>query len=763
MNYHRSAVGWLACLIGFGPLASLQAAVSIVTGPTAIVDGEARAAGDITVFNEKLAFALAVQSAVPYGVPRGAIIDVAAVVNGKIGRDHVVFADFVPNNWSAWPNTYQHVDVLERGPERVVITATRDWGKVTIATTYTLRANADQIDIQTTMTNNGDMPLTDLLSGLTLWPKGGFLFGVPGLAQMEHGRADGALSDRVVAYDADWSLALHAPYFNAVSSGSKDMLQLHTLKAGEARTFGGSLQVGSRGDLGPVVAAEIERKHLAAAVVSGSVMQGDGKRVAEPVVVVEKDGMPFAWVLGSNGRYSIKLPEGRYSLYATAKRFSQSQAVAMNLVAGAQQSHDFRDLQGPGRIRIAVVDALKHRAIDARITITAGQKPLVEFLGRKTFFTELDSKGIATLNLAPGSYVFSVVSGGGFLTPGRELKLLVRPGKTLMRNIGLTPRFNPAAQGWYSADLHHHADQAEAVTPPPDLARSQLAAGLDVLFVSDHDSTVNHSALQRIANRRGMPFLASMEISPSWGHFNAYPLRHGLKLAIDPSVANIDAVLAEASRQGAIVIQSNHPFIPYGYFASLEAGVAPGGFNPRFDLLEINATAPEDDEKVLRQLASFWNAGHHYYLTAGTDTHDVWKDESGRVRSFAYVDGRLTPQSFAQAMKAGHSYVSFGPLIFPSILFGDEIKVKAGEPFALNFELKSLAGIKHATLVSGGGIVRSESFADSPQETRIDYSLQTDRATWYALRVEDQAGKKAYTNPIWVDVVSLVPRSGELR
>ena len=84
-------------------------------------------------------------------------------------------------------------------------------------------------------------------------------------------------------------------------------------------------------------------------------------------------------------------------------------------------------------------------------------------------------------------------------------------------------------------------------------------------------------------------------------------------------------------------------------------------------------------------------------------------------------------------------------------------------PFALNFELKSLAGIKHATLVSGGAIVRSESFATAPQETQVDYSLQTDRATWYALRVEDQAGKKAYTNPIWVDVVSLVPRSGELR
>ena len=71
--------------------------------------------------NEKLAFGIAVESPVPYGVPRGAIVDVAPVIDGKPGRDRVVFADFIPNNWSAWPNTYQKVDVLERGPDQVVV------------------------------------------------------------------------------------------------------------------------------------------------------------------------------------------------------------------------------------------------------------------------------------------------------------------------------------------------------------------------------------------------------------------------------------------------------------------------------------------------------------------------------------------------------------------------------------------------------------------------------------------------------------------
>ena len=40
-------------------------------------------------------------------------------------------------------------------------------------------------------------------------------------------------------------------------------------------------------------------------------------------------------------------------------------------------------------------------------------------------------------------------------------------------------------------------------------------------------------------------------------------------------------------------MQVNHPFIPFGYFTSLAAGVAPGGFNPHFDLIEINSSVPE--------------------------------------------------------------------------------------------------------------------------------------------------------------------------
>jgi len=354
------------------------------------------------------------------------------------------------------------------------------------------------------------------------------------------------------------------------------------------------------------------------------------------------------------------------------------------------------------------------------------------------------------VGLAPGPYRFGVSAGAGFVAQEVDLPVTVDSGKTRTIPVAVTALFDPPARGWYSADLHHHADRAEAVTPPADLARSQLAAGLNLLFVSDHDSTANLAELQRLAAARGIPFIAGVELSPSWGHFNAYPLSIGAPLTVDTSTAPVDEILQAARRAGATVIQVNHPFIPFGYFTSVKASVAPGGFNPGFDLVEINSSVPNDDPKVLGRLWEYWNAGKRYYLSAGSDTHDVWNEQSGRVRVFAHLDGPPNAATFAEALKAGHAYVSYGPLMFPTVVFGTQLPVRAGASFKLGFELDSVAGLSRCELVNSGKIEDTRTFPDGPLSTQVEFTLTTDHAGWYALDLEDRAGRKAYSNPIWI-------------
>ena len=512
----------------------------------------------------------------------------------------------------------------------------------------------------------------------------------------------------MVAYDEDWVVALHAPYLEHVGYGSRDMYMTHSLAPGESRTFEGWLQVEPSGDLAPVVAAEIARRELPAGELAGKVTASDGRGVGKAVVVIERAGKPYAWTLaGGDGAYRIALPAGDYQAYATAKGFSESARAAATISPAATASVDFGQLQPPGSIHFVVTRRGSDAPLDARIAIAEGQKPLVEFLGRKVFFTELERRGVADVTLAPGDYAFAVSHGKDVLGPSTTIKATVATGAAQTLAVPLDVLFDPPARGWYGADLHHHADQAEAVTPPADLARSQLAAGLDLLFVSDHDSTVNHRALQAIADRRGVPFIPSVEISTSWAHFNAYPLRLGEPLAIDTSNTDVHAVFAEARRLGAEVVEINHPFIPYGYFASLDAGVAPGGFDPAFDLIEINSSARGDDAKVLAKTWAFWNAGQRYYLAAGADVHDVWNQLSGEVRTYAHVDGAPTAASYARALKDGHAYVTYGPLVFPDHMFGDQLKLAAGQAFTLGFDLKAVNGLKSVSLIGGGAVVKT--------------------------------------------------------
>lgn len=724
--------------------------VSMSTGPTPIPDGEATAAGDITVRNDRLVFTLAIESQAPWGVPRGAIVDLAAVKDGAPDLDRIAFADFIPNNWSSWPNTGHEVEIVEDTPEKAVIRITRDFGEADLETTYTLEDGSDRIHLVTKMTNNGDAPLDGLLSGFTLWPDSGYLFPVPGLADAEAGPATGALSDRVVAYDKDWLIALHAPYFDHVGYDTKDLYLEHDLEPGESRSFEGWLQVGGSGDLAPVVKAGIERGDAAAGSLTGKIATAAGP-VGDSVVVVEKAGKPYAWTLTPSGDYAIDLPAGDYTIYATAAGYSNSEPQEVEVSGGQSLTRDFDDLKAPGTLDFKVTGS-DAEPLDARIVIAEGQAPLVEFLGRQTFFTSVDEVGAAEVTLAPGDYVFSVGHGAGFLGKGQQVPVSVGSGAGQEVDVSLDLLARPYLDDWFASDMHHHADQLEGTTPPEFVARSELAAGLDLLFVSDHDSTVNHQAMADIAKARGVPFIPSMEFSSSWGHFNAYPLDLGEPLEIDTSTATAAEILAEARRMGADAIQSNHPFIPYGYLASLEAGTVPGGFAPDFDLLEMNGA--DDDAKVFARAGQLWTEGQRIYLSAGSDAHDVWNDETGQVRAYVHVPGGVSAEGFVANLKAGHAYVTRGPLIDPSVMFGTELRAALGQEHTLSFDLTAANGLVKATLVGPDGEIEARSFEGGPAEATAEFlvtpEVRSEGQDWVALSVEDGEGKIAYSDPIWI-------------
>ncbi len=743
----------LSATIALSLCTASWANVQIITGPTPIPAGEAIGVRDITLQNENLAVTFGVDTPGPWGVPSGGILDGAVIRNGNYEMDHIALMDLIPNNWSSWPNTYQKIDVVKSTPGEGVIRVTRDWDKCTIETLYVLKKGDYRIQATTTLTNNDSKSCDDLLSGYVLWPEGGYTFQPPGMEGIRKGSAkDKALADWVVHYDNNWAIGLHAPYFDFINYDARDMYVRHNLKAGGKKQFQGWLEILPTGDISGMVRFENRRKSLKTGTLTGRVATIDGKSMKNPVVIVEKDGHPYTWTTGKDGAYSLELPAGRYVAYAAGKSYASSSKAKITIKGGKEYTHNFKDMKYPGEVAFHVVEKGSDVPIDARITIEEGEAPLVKFLGQQTFFTELNEVGKVVLPLGPGKYVFKVASGESFLSLAETVGAEVKSGAKTSFDVAIDTRVNPAEKKWYSADMHHHSDLVDGVTAPEYLVRSQLAARLNFTLVSDHDLVDRHYDVMNLTKTRGFEFIPSIELSPDWSHFGAAPINLGQELTVNPGTATIDELFADARQMGATAITANHPYIPYGIFYALDNDKVPGGFNPTFDLVELNAVGHV--EKTVARMHDLWSQGLTYYLNAGTDTHDVWTEISGRIRMFAHLGGEQTPQNFVKALKAGHAYASTGPLLYPEVMFGETLKVLKNDKIEVSFTAQAVNGLQEIQLISGNKVIETVAFEDKPVTEDVSLSFSATGDTYYALIAVDAKGHKAWSNPVWVDVVS---------
>jgi len=683
-------------------------------------------------------------------------VDISIIRDGELDYDIASLADFMPNNWSSWPTTYQRVAIEKQAKDEVVVKTERDWGDVELATLFHIRAADSKIKIVTTMTNNGDATLDGLLSGYVVWSDGGNLIATP---VVTGGSDSGGLNGWTAAYDEGWVIGLHAPFSEVADRRGRDRYTLHDLGPGETRSFDAWLQIENDGSVAPMVQSEIEFGKLESGRLNGRVMSTDGVAVERPAIVVIKNGTPLAWSVGDAGAYELRLPVGEYEIYATAGGYGQSESKSVVIAKDGDTRIDFDDVRPPGGIHIQVADKQTGRPLDARIRIEEGQKPLIAYYGRDVYFTELDPVGELTNTISPGKYVLEISAGGGFTSKPKLVDVVVESGNTRELEVNVPVMARPQAKGWYSADMHHHSDVLDGFTKAEFVLRSELAAGVDIAFLSDHDSVVNNDKMRDLSRARGVPFIPATELSPSWGHFNAYPLDDGKTVDVDTGQVPVQEIFQEARRLGADVIAVNHPYSEYGYFANHEKGVVPGGFDSGFDLIELspvlqNSGQPFKNKESMARAWQMWNEGMRAYLVGGSDVHDVWNFRSARARTYAQIEGDLTTEKFIAALQSGHSYASQGPLVFPEILFGSDVSRARGQVLNLGYSVQAVSGLKSVKLIERGGVVEAREMTGEENSVDVEFLVVPDADTWYSLVVEDMSGKIAYTNPVWVSIAN---------
>jgi hypothetical protein len=214
-----------------------------------------------------------------------------------------------------------------------------------------------------------------------------------------------------------------------------------------------------------------------------------------------------------------------------------------------------------------------------------------------------------------------------------------------------------------------------------------------------------------------------------------------------------------------MLITINHPYIAYGYFTAADEGTIPGGYSPDFDMIELQSTADAKgpDSATLSRAMDLWTSSlsgdnKRYYLVGSTDTHDVWSWISGSTRTYAKIAApfKKTQVNYIAALKAGHSYVSEGPLVEPldGMMFGQRADVSRSRGVLhVSLRVSAVDGLKSVQVLRKGEPIRTLTFHDKTMRDIVSFSLKTSTRSWYSFIVEDQDGHRAVTNPIWTRMI----------
>ncbi|RIQ11451.1 CehA/McbA family metallohydrolase [Jiangella rhizosphaerae] len=87
------------------------------------------------------------------------------------------------------------------------------------------------------------------------------------------------------------------------------------------------------------------------------------------------------------------------------------------------------------------------------------------------------------------------------------------PRRSLPAEAGLT---------WLACDFHAHTLHSDGSLGIAELASLAVAAGLDVLAVTDHNTVSHHASLPSVGARYGVTLLPGQEVTTDRGHANAF-------------------------------------------------------------------------------------------------------------------------------------------------------------------------------------------------------------------------------------------------
>jgi hypothetical protein len=167
------------------------------------------------------------------------------------------------------------------------------------------------------------------------------------------------------------------------------------------------------------------------------------------------------------------------------------------------------------------------------------------------------------------------------------------------------------------------------------------------------------------------------------------------------------------------------------------------------------------------------NCGYRVAAGAGTDAMSNYASLRGPVgmnRVYARVPGPLTHRTFLDALKAGRTFATNGPLLHFTIDGrgpGDELARPGTSRLTARVRLRSLVPVDHLEIVHNGAVVRTIPTTSGGRSADVTIALEASATGWYLLRAWSDSARHpvldlmpmATTSPVYVTIAGAPQRS----
>ncbi len=303
--------------------------------------------------------------------------------------------------------------------------------------------------------------------------------------------------------------------------------------------------------------------------------------------------------------------------------------------------------------------------------------------------------------------------------------------------------FFTAAGKFYRGNLHTHSTRSDGALDPAEVCRRYQAEGYDFIALTDHFLGLFNYPITDTTACRNEEFTTIMGAELHTGTMENGHLWHLVAVGLPSDFIPPDAPhfrpvkgsesaasIAQRARDAGAFVAIVHPH----WSGLTEADARSITAAHAIETYNHGCVVDNDRGEGFLTLEHLLNEGHRLNLIATDDAHFNTSDFFGGWVMVKTAEN--TPEALLDALKAGAFYSSTGPEIIDIRITKDSIEVDCTPVVNILVQGQGppMAKLREETMTTGQ--VSLERLAGSP---------------WIRITIIDRAGKRAWSNPIWID------------